>query len=1230
MRFLFSSPSEPSRSRPARKASRRRSPFHPRIENLEERQLLTTFFVTNANNDGSGSLRWAMAQANSNPGLDTITFNIGGGGLRTIRPTSSLPTITSPVLIDGTTQPGFAGTPLIELTKNDAGFFSDGLRITAGNSTVRGLVINGYPGAGIVLAGNGGNLVQGNYIGTDATGSRAMVNTTGVLIEGGSNNTVGGTIPAARNLLSGNGTGVRITSGASGNQIQGNYIGTNVTGDTALQNGRGVVLDGLASNNAIGGAVPGARNLISGNRDDGVALLARNNFVQGNYIGTNAAGTAALRNRQYGVYIEAGNNTIGGAAAGAGNLISGNNFEGIWVENVSGIMIQGNKIGTDAAGVNAVPNNRGVTIIGADNVVGGSIAGSGNVISGNLGSGIWLFMSARNTLIQGNYVGTNITGTAALPNHTGVSIGTSGNTIGGTAPGAFNVISGNQEVGLSLGSSDNVVQGNHIGTDVTGTAAVPNGTGVSMGAGGNTIGGTTAAARNVISGNRDDGIRLQGSGNRVQGNYIGTNAAGTAALPNTEGVRLAGGSAHVVGGTAAGAGNLISGNTNYGVRVASGMGHQIQGNTIGTDATGATALGNVGGVLIEGGSDNTVGSTLSGGRNVISGNRGTGVQISGSNANFIQGNYIGTDATGTRGLGNNEGVAISGSNNIVGGTVSGAGNVISGNRASGVLVGGAGNRVQGNSIGTNAAGTAALGNGSGVDIVFSASNTQIGGTVAGAGNLISGNDWAITVGASGNQIQGNVIGMDLNGTKPLANNYGVNIVGSNNTVGGATPEARNLISGNTNFGVRILGGRDNEILGNYVGTDATGSASVANGIGVYLSGEANYNTIGGTTSGSSNLISGNTGDGVLLEPFFASDRLTGNRVLGNYIGTDVTGLAALPNSIGVRISGGASDNTIGSAGAGNLIAGNNGDAVRIQGEAALGNQLQGNFIGLAADGVSPLGNGGHGVALLEGAAGNLIGGMEDGAGNYITYNGGTGVFVDASPGNAFRRNALFGNIEAGILLQGFSYPEAPVVTSALWLEDGAVIEGTLAGPPDTVFELEFFANTTCHASGFGEGESYLDTLAVMTDEFGIGSFSLLLWAAVGEFITATGTGPAGTTSAFSACVEVTGPGMPGAGGGRLGWPAWGSAPGMETISVLENGDHRSAGASLLPLEVESPGASRNPVPIRVAPAQVDRFFANATIDRLAAPRGHRIGFAEVLSETRFCGEDCLLQMFELA
>jgi hypothetical protein len=264
--------------------------------------------------------------------------------------------------------------------------------------------------------------------------------------------------------------------------------------------------------------------------------------------------------------------------------------------------------------------------------------------------------------------------------------------IGGTTPGADNLISANG-TGLQLRRSTCVVQGNRIGTDVTGTQPLGNTTGIALDLDSslNTIGGTEPGAGNLISGNGADGIDDNGGGNVIQGNLIGTDRTGTHALPNHVGVYLHGGS-DLVGGTVPGAGNVISGNVSTGLGVHWGH-NTIEGNLIGTDRSGTAPLGNGGdGVQIinnDGGQANTVGGTAPGAGNVIANNGGNGIYVN-MKLNVIQGNWIGTDVTGTQPMGNGaNGVYLRDENTshtTIGGTDPGAGNVIAFNGRDGVLV----------------------------------------------------------------------------------------------------------------------------------------------------------------------------------------------------------------------------------------------------------------------------------------------------------------------------------------------------------------------------------------------------------------------------------------------------------------------------------------------------------------------------------------------------------------
>ena len=311
-----------------------------------------TFVVQSLADSGPGTLRQAISTANTNTGLDTITFNIVGAPPPfTILLFQTLPAITDPVVIDGTTQPGFAGRPIIEVRASGQIGAGPGLHILAGGSTVRGLVINQFPGGGVMIEGAGGNLIAGNFIGTDLSGTNGLGNSAGagnVIINNSSDNVIGGTTAATRNLISGNAfAGVQISGDASvSNRIRGNFIGTDLTGTNVIANpGIGVFIKDAISTQ-VGGS-GSARNIICGNAFAGVFLMGGiGNMIQGNLIGTDASGSRALGNGR-GIYLQnfTGNSLIGGLTAGLGNVIAFNGG-GVLLESTAGTgnAILGNSI----------------------------------------------------------------------------------------------------------------------------------------------------------------------------------------------------------------------------------------------------------------------------------------------------------------------------------------------------------------------------------------------------------------------------------------------------------------------------------------------------------------------------------------------------------------------------------------------------------------------------------------------------------------------------------------------------------------------------------------------------------------------------------------------------------------------------------------------------------------------------------------------------------------------
>jgi CSLREA domain-containing protein len=745
------------------------------------------------------------------------------------------------------------------------------------------------------------------------------------------------------------------------------------------------------------------------------------------------------------------------------------------------------------------------------NLIGDANATGRNILGGNC-HGIYIQgQFAGDNWVKGNYIGATATGAAADPNEIGIVLisDTHDNIIGNLTASAVpaNVISGNT-IGIQIFDSDsNKISGNYIGTTKAGTVALGNGTGINLNpdSNGNAIGqdGSGKGSGNVISGNLGPGIEINSSNNIVSGNFIGTTNTGMAAL----------------------------GNGSYGIHIAIGS-----GNIIGTNGNGTA--------------DDQEGNVISANGALIA---YSGLEIEGNN-NVVAGNFIGTIKDGTAALGNKgRGVYISGDANRVGTDSNGISdvdetNVISGNANEGIYITSAFNIIAGNRIGTDAAGTIALGNKTdGISIAPSGHFNVIGingvalphatgRNVISANGAGGGNYANVHIEGDYNMVSGNYIGPNSTGSASLGNTlYGVqlsngatgNIIGTNGD-GSADGLERNLISGNGYAGVRIFEAFDNMVAGNYIGTNAIGLSALPNALnstnygGVYISDGSTGNVIGTNGDGSGdgsegNVISGNDGHGVEVNGTGADS----NVIAGNHIGTDKTGTAGLPNTgQGINIASGPIGTRVGTNVDGvsdaleaNVISANGGSGVWI----LIGDntQIAGNFIGTDKTGTASLGNNGDGVHLDGSNTGttnnNDVGGSVEKM-NVIAFNQQDGIEVmgySVYPlSSAFTFNSIFDNEGLGINL-GFvdsSFPVTfndpgdgdiggndllnfPELNTAVASNISIAITGQIIdGLPNKSMLIQFFSNVSCDPSNYGEGQTYIGQKTISTNASGDASF----------------------------------------------------------------------------------------------------------------------------------------------
>ncbi len=954
--------------------------------------------VTTTADTGTGSLRWAILEANNQPGIDTISFEPSLMN-QILYLESGLPPITGQTFINGDVDDN--AEPDIELDGSLL-YSSDIFTIRSGFNILKGLVISGShatSGAGIKMTDTSShdNLIIGNYIGLRQDGSTVNANLHGIFITGGAySNYIGDGTVQGRNVISGNQSANLYLSGTYGNVIRGNYFGlsTEGSGIAPVVYDESCIYLNNSHHNQIGGSGPGDRNIISGSMAYGTYVYySENNSIINNWFGFDAFGNAH-RNQYGGIVIqELSHNSVIGL-----NKIGNNRYEGsygITVSNADSILIYGNYVGTTPDGTAQAGNDGGITIYYSHYIqVGGTGDSARNIISGNYGPGIDIYNSSDIRILN-NYIGTDVNGTAAIHNESnGISITDDSRMIavGNGEESGRNVISGNSGSGLRFNNSDvsirNIkVMGNFIGTDFTGTQILPNGNHGIQATGNGAVLRVDSIAFNCIANNGFDGINLDGTGvdsvvmfnNSIFHNTMNGITVTAGAQNNLSPPGLTGASGDTVYGFASGNSEIQvcrdsenEGEFYLGVTVADGNGlwffqlpAGLPPNTsitalqtqsgLRTSAFSSPFLVNPNHLNVTKTTDDTSIGTLRHAINYANTSPGPDsimFQLPGSRSIYLSSslpalidsfttvngdtNSDGIPDIEIKGASMGHGLVIQSSHNQINGLViSGCGTYM-GNEAAIQISGTLAylNRITNCYIGTNPAGTAAAANGNGIMILSGAHDNTIGSETSwlennrsfSGGNVISGNiNNGIFVRDTNtvyNIIIGNRIGTDVTGNASIPNERGIQLnMAQFNLIGNGTSGGRNIISGNAYYGIDMYEAHRNTLSGNIIGLDADGQSDLGNGsIGILC--YASYNNMIGTgIPEGGNIISGNDGpDGGL-----ALNQSDNNEILGNIIGLDITGAVAIPNSgPGIMIIYGGIGNRIGNGTTNgrNIISGN--------------------------------------------------------------------------------------------------------------------------------------------------------------------------------------------------------------------------------------------------------------------------------------------------------------------
>jgi hypothetical protein len=672
----------------------------------------------------------------------------------------------------------------------------------------------------------------------------------------------------------------------------------------------------------------------------------------------------------------------------------------------------------------------------------------GLVIYGNNSTSGISVNSSNNHVISGNYIGTNLAGSAAVAGsilQVGIALsGATNCTIGGSVgKSTRNIISGTNTNGISATNCTTLkIKGNFIGLGADGTTAIPNvqnGINLANPTTSVTIGGLAVQERNVISSHTNGSAILVATctGLTIQNNYIGTDSTGIIAKGNRTGINISGSSSILIGGTTYSARNIIASSiNNQGITMATCTTPiVIKGNFIGVGANGTTALGNLTGgisIVTSPTAAITIGGLTRAERNVISSNPSTAIVINACSTTTIQNNYIGTDSTGMLARGNQGGISLTAVTNdlLIGGTTYAARNLICNSTSNpGILLTTCATAIaiKGNSIGISADGSTAFGNKNyGISIQSSPSAIiTIGGTTRPERNVISSSTNTGIVISQGTSatIQNNFIGTDTTGMFARGNQAGGISISNTPTVliGGTSYSARNIVSASTGVGILISGSTTSIVIkGNFIGLAANGTSALGNssgGITIAASPTATV-TLGGPTNPERNVISSNVGVAFQINGTGSASAMIQN----NYIGTDSTGMFARGNQTGINIS----NTPVVSIGGTSYVLRNivsactGGVGITIS-SSTTSIVIKGNFIGLAANGITALGNSSNGITITNSPTATVtLGGPTNPERNVISSNVGTAFQISTPGGSASAtiQNNYIGTDSTGMFARG--------------------------------------------------------------------------------------------------------------------------------------------------------------------------------------------------------------------